>query len=133
MPAKEDGKLLKRADKSRNAWTASIIIRLFPLRTASSDRTRIDAYSVVNLHPGAVSGQIEQYYLSSELRRGEWNRVVLDFSNGFVRCFINGKPGQDFRYDRRTNGGIGFQVARSHRLRIKNLTVGPIPVGKAGQ
>jgi len=133
IPAREDGKILKRADKSRNSWTASIVIRLFPVRTASSDRTRIDALSVVNLHPSAISGQIEQYSLSSELRRGEWNRIVLDFSNGFVRCFINGKPGQDFRYDRRTNGGIGFQVARNHRLRIKNLTVGPIPIGKVGE
>lgn len=124
----ENGHLIRRADKARGRWIASIVIRLVPVRPKGAQRTGLLARAVVSLGPSAIVGQIDEFPLAANLARGQWNRIDLDFSRGFGRCFVNGEPGGGFRYDPRVDGGIGFHVGRGAPLLIKDFAVGPIPV-----
>jgi len=124
--------LLKQADRSFRPWTASIMISLLPLHKPDSAQSTLFARSVVTMAPSAITGTVEDFRLTDKLVPRQWNKIVVDFSNGFGRSFINDQPGGEFRYDHRVDGGIGFDIAGGEQMLVKDFAVGPIPVEKPG-
>ena len=124
--------LLSHAFGGSERWRAGVVISLTSVSSGSDGPGPLVARSVTSLAYAAIGGETDRFVLFDTIEPDCWNEFVLDFSNGFGRVFLNGKPGRPFRYDERVDGQIGFELpAPGRELLIKNLSVTPIPHNEA--